>query len=111
MLDETDLVPATCFFWVPQELVHHSTQDAALADVCNYVVPRAKVQMMREGYAALTMSKMEGIPNFWRFIGNGAVEWSQDQLDSFFDRIHATCRGQYEKYVREQSNKGIAPTA
>ena len=67
------------------------------AEIINKVVPRAKFQMMKDEQAVVTISKMGNLPNFWRMVMNGAVEWQHEELVSFVALIEQTCDRIYER--------------
>ena len=93
VLPKPSAVPCTCFWWLPEGTSPDvSVKDPALFEVIDKVVPRAKLGLMRSGKALLTMSKMDDLPNFWRFVGTGAVPWTKPQIHKFLDDIAEACR-------------------
>ena len=126
LLKQPSRVPCTCFFYIPKKLQkrnivssqetfnsetfpiykfrksddeqQQNKETSELFDVFEKVTPRAKLLMMRRGSMVLTMSKMgDNIPNFWRFVANGAVSWSESQINDFLDEVADACESVYQE--------------
>ena len=95
VLPESSTVPCFCFWYVPEHLRRDTTARWTRADILrpdvspeiDRVAPSAKVRLMNDAKAVLTMSRADGLPNFWRFVANGAVQWSSVQMRDFLDNL------------------------
>lgn len=107
VLEETSAVPCTCFWYVPRRwrnggaamMVQREdicAKDSDLFRAIDRCVPRAKMALMQRGQALLTMSRLPGKPNFWRFVADGAHEWTPADIQQLLlDPVAAAC----EEYV------------
>jgi glutamate/tyrosine decarboxylase-like PLP-dependent enzyme len=98
MVDEPNPVPCTCFWWVPP--THRDRKDIdtlklitqpEVAEIINTIVPKAKLKMMEDRAAVVTMSKMPDLPNFWRMVTNGAVRWETEEFEDFLTMVERYC--------------------
>ena len=117
VLPEPSPVPCTCFWYIPPQFRRRdddaddgggggacSTDTTAgklkrslrideepVFSVVDQLGPRAKLRLMAKHGALVTYSRRQQQPNFFRFVANGAVPWSDCDFTSFLDTIAAAC--------------------
>ena len=55
------------------------------------VTPKAKLLLMQEG-TVLTYSRLGDLPNFWRIVSIGGVDWTEEKFTAFLDSVSSACR-------------------